>query len=182
MNAPLEDLVAQLRRELGDVSDTYFGLELLHYVERLNETKDPNWVDLMVWRVLSEGLPMPISLQILAARVAHRRLLGAGSRNKVSRVFKEHTNHLAMIITASLDKLIGRQHAANQAAKAVFAVCGYSKNGASIAKDFPNFERKVPVADKLRKRLEKEAEASTEDFLKLQDALKPLNDRSGTRR
>lgn len=103
----------------------------------------------MVWRVIREGLPLPLTLQVLAARVAHARLLGAGSRNEISPAFKEHTRELEMYVMNSLVYVLGNEEAADQAAKSVFAVCGYSRKGPTIARAYPEHERSTPISEAL---------------------------------
>ena len=73
-----ETFVEQLERELGVVSGTALGLEVLYYIGKLAEAEDLNWIDLMVWRLTNEGVPLPTTIQVLAARAAERRLRGNG--------------------------------------------------------------------------------------------------------
>lgn len=144
------ELVAKLTGELGGVSDTPFGHELLHYVIKFCETEDFNWIDLMVWRLTMQGLPMPMTIQKMAGNLAHRRLLGAGSRNQISKVLREHAQELAMTQMAYLLRTTsGPAEAAQKAATAVHAICGWAPQASTIEKRFPEYRRKTPVINAL---------------------------------
>lgn len=155
-------------------------LELLHYAQMLQETTDPNWVDLMVWRLHKENVEQPRTVQILAARTAHSRLLGAGSRNVISKVFKEHTRDLAMSIMASRLKIDGAAGAAQFASKTVHEVCGHALAPSTLESEFPSYDwpAKVFLED-----YEKMAALnSPAEEAKLITEVAKLRDRAGTRR
>lgn len=128
-----ETLVEQLERELGVFAGTALGLEMLEHLDKFVKDEDFNWVDLMVWRLTSEGLPLPTTIQVLAARVAWRRLHGVGSRNDTSGVMKEHAKDVARAFTmflrgTGLSKAKATKHATN----ATHAVLGFAYKASTL--------------------------------------------------
>lgn len=132
-----ETLTEQLERELGVHAGTALGLEILEHLAELTKTDDLNWVDLMVWRLTREGVPLPITIQVLAARAAERRLHGADKRGgkptKVLRKFTKRAVHSnAAFIQGALG--VGAEEAYNIAASAVSAEVGHSDKASTISR------------------------------------------------
>ncbi len=88
-------LIGQMEQALGVASGTALALEMRVYLVKLGETNDLNWIDLMVWRLTEEGVPLPKSIQDLAARAAYQRLHGAGKRGgRPTKVMRHHINEV----------------------------------------------------------------------------------------
>ena len=66
-------IIEQLVQTLGVTAGTVLAEEIRHYLTRLGETDDINWIDLMVLRLTDEGVPLPTAIQDLAAKAAHLR-------------------------------------------------------------------------------------------------------------
>lgn len=133
-------LVEQLEHELGVVAGTALGLEMLEYVGKLAETEDLNWIDLMVLRLTDEGIPLPTTIQVLAARAAYRRLHAEGTRNKTTKVWREHTKAVARANSAFLQGLdgIGAENADLRAVVSVDNELGHTPMASSLSNERPN--------------------------------------------
>lgn len=158
-----EALRVQLTAQFQIMGDGGLTLELLHHYDQFIETEDFNWVDLMVWRLARAGHFLPPAVQGLAARIAHQRLLGSGTRNERSSVIKKYSKDLAMHTMAGnigLDKGRGVKApikaAAREAANAVHAICGYAPHASSLAKHYNAYWKDKPVGKYLEERLETE--------------------------
>lgn len=132
----------RLARELGKIADTPFGQELIHYITRLEETAEPSWVDMAVLRVTDEGLQMPATIQILAARVAKARLRGADhkQRRRVAPAQKEVVKEMAMTTMAALTGCgMKPREAAQRTAEALHSVHGWAGVASTIQRDYNRF-------------------------------------------
>lgn len=177
-------LLDQLTHELGEAAASDLGLELIHYTGKFIQSSDPNWVDLMVWRLTSEGQPLPLTIQAIAARIAHRRLLGAGSRNKSSKVIREHARDLAMRVMAHQRGMHPNLSvAAEHACSAVMAICGFAPPAGRLEKEFRAYSESHPVIGALRGYAEVEAGIFPEERDALESEIGKLPKRhSGKRR
>jgi len=139
-------LAEQLKRELGDFADTELGLEMLDHLDSLAKDEDVNWIDLMVWRLTNEGVPLPKTIQILAARAAERRLRGTGKLP--TKVMKEFTERLAHTTAAFLQGALGMEaeKSYDHAANAVGAEVGYAGKAAVVSKGRQRYLKDGPVA------------------------------------
>jgi len=156
-------LRVQLKAQFSLLDNERLALELLQHYDQFIETEDFNWVDLMVWRLRHERFDLPTAVQILAARIAHQRLLGSGARNKQSIVIKKYSKDLAMHTMAGnigLNKGRGVKSpikaAAREAANAVHAICGYAPHASSLAKRYSAYWKGNPTAKYLEEGLENE--------------------------
>jgi hypothetical protein len=133
MSTPLEALI----EDMGDLATTPLGLELQHYVMKMQETCEPSWVDLAVWRVTQEQLALPKTLQILASRIAKERLMGAGQRRALAPAMRQHFHDLESALMASF---IGLEYkpadAAAFTANCLYAVFGYAPLASSIRRRY----------------------------------------------
>lgn len=146
-------LTEQLEHELGFHAGTAIGMEILLYLDRLieSENKDLNWIDLMVWRLTREGVPLPTTIQCLAARAAESRLLAAGKRGgQPTKVMREYTKRLAHPNAAFLEGAlgIGNEAAYDTAANSIGAETGYAGKSSSVGRERKKFA-KDQVADLL---------------------------------
>lgn len=142
-------LVEQLERELGVHAGTALGLEMIEHTHKLVETEDLNWVDLMVWRLTSEGVPLPTTIQVLAARAAERRLHGAGKRGgKPTKVLREFTKRVVHSNAAFLQGAlgVGAEEAYDIAANAVGAEAGHADRASTISRGRKAYAKEGPAA------------------------------------
>lgn len=101
-------LIEQLQHLLGAGPGTALAMEMRHYITKLGEEGDLNWIDLMVARLTMEGVPLPKVIQELAARAASQRLLGAEKRGgQPTRVMKKHIRHVVHTNAAFLKGALG---------------------------------------------------------------------------
>lgn len=137
---PEKTLVEQLEHELGVAAGTALGLEMLEYIGKFTKGRDINWIDLMVWRLTNEGVPLPMTIQVLAARAAYRRLHGDGTRRKISKVWREHSKAVAHASSAFLQGLdgIGAEEADLRAAVSVESEFGHAPKASSLSQDRPS--------------------------------------------
>lgn len=144
-------LIEQLENELGVHAGTALAGEMRLYLTRLGETADLNWIDLIVVRLTVEGVPLPTTIQVLAARAASLRLHGVGSRNKKSKVIKEYAQNVALAQAAFLRGATGAsiEKATAQAANAVGAALGYTGKASVLNAMFPKYVREGPHVDLL---------------------------------
>ncbi|MBC2652365.1 hypothetical protein [Novosphingobium aerophilum] len=145
-------LIEQLEHELGVHAGTALGLEMLNHLAELTKTKDLNWVDLMVWRLTSEGVPLPNTIQVLAARAAERRLHGADKRGgKPTKVLREFTSRVVHANAAFFQGAlgVGAEEAYNLAASAVGAEAGHADKASTISRGRKAYANKGSVASLL---------------------------------
>lgn len=146
-------LSEQLEHELGVHSGTAIGIEMFEYLAKLTETDDLNWIDLMVWRLTLEGVvPMPATIQALAARAAERRLHGAGKRgSQPTKVMKEFTERVAHSNAAFLQGAlgVGAEEAYDISANVVGAETGYVGKASTVSRRRKQYVTEGPVADVL---------------------------------
>ena len=166
-------LIEQLENELGVHAGTALAEEVRLYITRLGETGDLNWIDLMVVRLTEEGVPLPTTIQVLAARAASRRLHGVGSRSQKSKVLKEHARSVALAQTAFLRGATGAsiEETTAQAANAVGAVLGYTGKASVLNAVFPKYVREGPHVDLLATVGRKWAELYPEQMAELESEL-----------
>ena len=143
-------IIELLEQTLGVAAGTALAEEIRHYLGRLGETNDINWIDLMVWRLTAEGVSMPKAIQELAARAAYDRLHGAGSRNKSTDVMREHAESVAraqvmFLRGTGMSKAKATKHAAN----ATHAVLGYAHLASTLDGGLNAYIDKSPEADLL---------------------------------
>lgn len=176
--------VERLALELREVAQTGFGLELLHYAKRFLEYQNPNWIDLLVWRITEEKFALPQTVQIWAADVAKQRLQGVGSRNNMSKVLKEHLKEVQFALMASFVGLGDtRAKAAARAANTVHSIWGHSNKASVLEKEFSDYMEHDPVGMALSKHLATAAEQAPENHKNLESELSKLNQRGvGSRR
>lgn len=145
-------LVEQLEHDLGFVAGTALAEEMRLYITRLGETNDLNWIDLMVWRLTEEDVPLPTVIQNLAGLAAKLRLNGHGRRNgKVTRVMREHSKAVANAQIAFLRGALGgsTEESAGQAANATSAELGYAGMASTRAKEFKTYLEDGPVGEQM---------------------------------
>ncbi len=178
-----ETLVEQLERELGVFAGTALGLEMLEHIDEFVKDEDDNWVDLMVWRLTSEGVPLPTTIQVLAARVALRRLDGPGALpTKVMTKFTERVAHPnAAFLQGALG--IGSEEAYNITANAVGAEAGYAGKASTVSKGRAKYVKEGPEAHVLTEMGAAWAQANPEQLNALKEHLDRVPRRDpGTRR
>lgn len=178
-------LIEQLENELGVYAGTALAEEVRLYLTRLGETNDLNWIDLIVVRLTEEGVPLPKTIQDLAAGTAFCRLHGVGSRNKKSKVIKEYARRVALAQTAFLRGATGAsiEKATAQAANAVGAALGYTGKASVLNATFPNYVREGLHVDLLFNVGRTWAETYPEQKAELESELAALPPRPrGTRR
>lgn len=178
-------LIEQLENELGVHAGTALAKEMRLYLTRLNETDDLNWIDLMVVRLTEEGVPLPTTIQVLAARAASRRLHGVGSRNQKSKVIKEYARNVGLVQTAFLRGATGAsiENATAQAANAVGAAMGYTGKASVLNAMFPSYVREGPHVELLINVGRTWAETYPDQKAELESQLAALHPRPrGTRR
>lgn len=178
-------LKEQLEQALGIHAGTALGLELRHYLTRLGETNDLNWIDLMVWRLTEEEVPLPKVIQDLAARAAYLRLHGAGRRRgNVSKVMAEHAKSLANVQIAFLRGAFGEEtkDAAERAANATYAELGHAGMASTRTKEFKGYAEENPAANLLEGVGRAWADVSPEQKAALADYLTGLKKRAPGRR
>ena len=143
-----ETLTERLERELGVPAQTGLVEEMRWYLTRWMEMEDPGWVDLVVWRLTEEGVPLPKGIQRLAADAAYMRLNGHGRRgNKPTNVWKEHAKAVAHANSAFLHGLdgIGDEAADLRAVVSVESELGHAPRASSLSKERPS-ARKESIA------------------------------------
>jgi hypothetical protein len=177
-------LIEQLENELGVHAGTALAEEVRLYITRLGETGDLNWIDLMVVRLTEEGVPLPTTIQVLAARAAYRRLHGVGSRNRKSKVITEHARSVALAQTAFFRGATGAsiEKATAQAANAVGAALGYAGKASVLNAVFPKYVREGPHVDLLATVGRTWAELYPEQKAELESELAALHPRPRGRR
>lgn len=180
----LTSLAAELASDLGETANNSLGLELIHLITRFEETGDANWVDMLIWRITQEKFALPRTVQSLAAAVAKARLQGAGTRNNVSKVLKEHIKELQFLQMAGLVGLgYTRKEAAMHAANAVHAIWGHSNKASFLEKEFPAYLERRPVGAALSEHLARAARDNPESAEALGGEFSKLKQRSpGSRR
>lgn len=144
----VKTLTEQLEHELGFHAGTGIGLEILWCLDRLikDEDEDLNWIDLMVLTLTREGVPLPTTIQVLAARAAERRLLGFGKRKgKPSKVMKEYTKRLAHSSAAFLQGAldVGSEISYDIAVNSVAAQTGFAGMASSVSRGRKKYEKDV---------------------------------------
>lgn len=147
-----ETLTEQLERELGAPFGTALVEEMRLYLTWLQETEDLGWVDLVVWRLTEEGVPLPEGIQRLAADVAQRRLCGEGRRGgKATKVWKKFTERVAHSNAAFLQGAlgVGAEEAYDIAANAVGAEAGYAGKASTVSRGRKKYAKEGPVASVL---------------------------------
>jgi hypothetical protein len=119
---------------------------MLDHFDSLTKNEDLNWIDLMVWRLTNEGVPLPKTIQILAARAAERRLRGTGKLP--TEVMKEFTERLVHANAAFLQGALGTlsEVSYDHAADAVGAEVGYAGRAAVVSKGRQRYLKDGPVA------------------------------------
>ena len=147
----VKTLTEQLEHVLGFHAGTGIGLEILWCLDRLikDEDEDLNWIDLMVLTLTREGVPLPTTIQVLAARAAERRLLGFGKRKgKPSKVMKEYTKRLAHSSAAFLQGAldVGSEISYDIAVNSVAAQTGFAGMASSVSRGRKKYEKDVGVA------------------------------------
>lgn len=143
-------IAEQLEQALGVAAGTALAEEIRHYLTRLGETNDINWIDLIVWRLTTEGVPLPTTIQGLAARVAYDRLHGAGSRNKSTDVLREHAEGVARAQVMFLRGTgMSKAKATKYAANATHAALGYAHMASTLNSGLNAYIDKSPEADLL---------------------------------
>lgn len=149
----LKTLTEQLQHELGVHADTAIGKEILLYLDRLIKDEDEglNWVDLMVLRLTRAGVPLPTTIQCLAARVAERRLRAVKSSDLPTAVMRDHAGLLAHPIAAFLAGAlgIGIEAAYDAAANSIGAEIGYAGTASVVGKGRKKYAEDFGVADLL---------------------------------
>lgn len=141
-------LIEHLEHELGVHAGRALGAEVQHYLTRLCETNDLNWIDLMVWRLTEEDVPLPTVIQNLAARAAYLRLHGANKRGgRPTKVWKEHAKAVALANSAFLQGLhtIGAEEADLRAVVSVESELGHAPKASSLSQERPSYTHASPV-------------------------------------
>lgn len=131
-----------LLHELADLSDEALKLELAHYLDEMEETAEPSWIDMAVMRITDAGLPMPPRLQVLAARVAKLRLLGGDEkqRRRVAPAMAKVSMDMALRTMATLIGLgMHPRDAAKQTSEALFSVHGWAYADSYIRRKYNAF-------------------------------------------
>ena len=144
-------IIELLEQTLGVAAGKALAEEIRHYLGRLGETNDINWIDLMVWRLTTEGVPLPTVIQGLASKAAHLRLLAVGSRNKSTDVMREHAEGVAraqvmFLRGTGMSKAKATKHAAN----ATHAALGYAHKASTLDGGLNVYIDKSPEADLLK--------------------------------
>lgn len=179
-------LAEQLEHELGVAAGTAIGCEILEYIGRFVKDEDLNWIDLMVWRLTREGVPLPVTIQVLAARAAERRLHGAGKRSgQPTKVMKEFTERVAHSSAAFLQGAfgIGAEEAYDKSANAVGAEAGYAGKASSVSRGRKKYAKEGAVASMLTEIGAAWAESNPEQLSALKEHHAKVPQRNpGTRR
>ena len=131
-------IIEQLVQTLGVTAGTVLAEEIRHYLTRLGETDDINWIDLMVLRLTDEGVPLPTAIQDLAAKAAHLRFFGAGSGGGNPKKFiKEFAKNVAHVNSAFLHgiKGIGAEQADLRAVVILESELGHAPKASSLSKE-----------------------------------------------
>lgn len=147
----VKTLTEQLEHELGVHAGTAIGMEILWCLDQLIESEDLNWIDLMVWRLTLESVPLPTTIQCLAARAAKRRLFRFRKRGvQPTKVMKEYTNLLTHSNAAFLEGAlgIGIEAAYDVAANGVGAETGHAGKASTVGRERKKYA-KDRVADLL---------------------------------
>lgn len=142
-------LTEQLEHELGVHAGTAIGLEILWCLDQLIESEDLNWIDLMVMNLTREGVPLPTTIQVLAARAAERRLFGFGKRGvQPTKVMKEYTERLAHANAAFLQGALDvrSEKAYDIAANSVGAETGYAGKASVVSRGRKKYAKDVGVS------------------------------------
>lgn len=173
-------LIGQLERELGFVPGMALALEMREYLVKLGETNDLNWIDLMVWRLMEEGVSLPTAIQDLAARAAYQRLHGAGKRGgkptKVMKYFTKAVTHSnAAFLQGALS--IGSWDAYVNAANAVGDEVGWVGKASTPYNERAAYAADGPVADMLTEIGAAWAQCAPEQLAALKDLLGKVPER-----
>ncbi len=147
-----ETLIEQLERALGVQAGTALAEEMRHHLIQLHDTDDLNWIDLMVWRLTEEGVPLPTVIQDLAARAAYLRLNGAGTRSgKATKVLRQFAKSVAHANSAFLQGLngVGAEEADLRAVVSVEEELGYAPKASSLSQERPSSQKERPVLETL---------------------------------
>ena len=130
-----------LKKELGPKAATDLGLALLRYIQRLEETANPYWVDMAVSALTDAGAPLPDTIQTLVSRVAALRLKGAKTRGGPSPVVREEFKGRAFaLMTTLIDGGMTVENAAARAADAMAMIHGSPLYGnATLEKEYGRY-------------------------------------------
>lgn len=147
-----ETLSEQLERKLGLPPGTGLVEEMRMHLNRLLESEDPGWIDLVVWRLTEEGIPLPEGIQRLAAQAAIRRLLGEGKRGaNPTAVMREFSRDVVHANAAFLKGVQGDTSwkAYVNATNAVGAETGHADKASSLSNQRSAYAAKGPIAGML---------------------------------
>jgi hypothetical protein len=170
-------LIEQLQQALGFVPGTALAIEIGECLIKLGKTKDLNWIDLMVWRLTEEGVPLPEAIQDLAARAAYQRLHGAGKRGgEPTKVMKDHTKEVVHANAAFLQGALGmsRWEAYVNAANAVGDEAGWAGRASTPYNERSAYAAEGPVADMLTEIGAAWAQYAPEQLAALKDHLEKV--------
>jgi hypothetical protein len=141
-------IVEQLVQTLGVAAGTVLAEEIRQHITQLGETDDLNWIDMMVWRLTTEGVPLPAVIQGLAAKAAHLRLLGAGRRGgNPTKVMTDFAKDVAHVNSAFLRgmKGVGLEEADLRAVVSVEDELGDAPKASSLSHERPGSGTERPV-------------------------------------
>jgi hypothetical protein len=149
MSGEQEKTIIELLEEtLGVAAGTALAEEIRHHLTQLRDSKDINWIDLMVWRLTTEGVPLPTAIQGLASKAAHLRLLGAGRRGgKPTKVMKDFAKDVAHVNSAFLQGMngVGLEAADLRAVVSVESELGHAPKASSLSHERPGAGTERPV-------------------------------------
>lgn len=170
-------LIEKLQDELGVTAGTALAFEIHKYLNRLGDTNDLNWIDLIVLRLTMEAIPLPEVIQDLAARAAYLRLHGADKRGgKPTKVMKEHTKEVVHANAAFLKGGLGMNGwtAYVNATNGVADEAGWAGKASTPYNERAAYAAEGPVADMLTKIGAAWAQHSPEQMAALKEHLEKM--------